>query len=97
MVLQVRKLVNEKRNILIKKLIHNSMYMGCRENDIIFGSFAVANLVNMSDQKLFLYAALLQQNDADLLSWVTKQSPADKKFIKIITQIIDYVDNKNGQ
>ncbi len=65
--------------------------MGCRENDIIFGQFALNNLINMSEEELYLYQELIAQNDILILSWITRQEECPEKFQKLITKILDYV------
>jgi antitoxin CptB len=74
----------------IKMLIYKSSYMGCRENDIIFGQFAVNNLHNLLDNELLLYQELLEQNDAELFAWITKQKKAPRKFSALIKRIVNY-------
>ena len=88
---------NKDQTLLIKKLIYKSKYMGCRENDIIFSHFAINNLAQMQGKKLFLYADLLQQNDADLFAWVTQQSSPKPEYADLIAQIINHIKStKNG-
>jgi succinate dehydrogenase flavin-adding protein (antitoxin of CptAB toxin-antitoxin module) len=81
---------NQELKLLIKKLIYQSKYMGCRENDIIFGNFASDNLPGMDAKKIFLYAKLLQHSDTDLLSMVTGIRKADSKYAALIEQIMNY-------
>jgi len=83
-------MLKKDKQEFIKMLIYKSNYMGCRENDIIFGRFASNNLHNMPDNKLLLYRDLLAENDANLFTWVTSQSPVPKKYSALIEKIIDY-------
>ena len=78
-------------------LIYKSNYMGCRENDIIFGSFASNNLGNISDAELLLYADLLRENDTNLFSWVTGQSKPPERYLALIKKIIDYKLHMNNK
>ncbi len=90
-------MTNKVLEFLIKKLIYQSKYMGCRENDIIFGTFASNNLPTMDDEKIFLYAQLLQHSDTDLLSMITGLTQIDGKYAALIEQIINYTKTiKNG-
>lgn len=77
------------RNNLLKKLNYKSNYMGCRENDIIFGNFAQKRLAKLSDEELSLYSELLNCNDATLWSWVSEQQIPPIKFAQLIKIIID--------
>ncbi len=95
--LQVVKMVSTNKIIsnhsyLIKKLIYKSNYMGCKENDIIFGRFAKHNLEQMDAEELLLYAKLLEYNDADLLSWITGEAKPDEEFELLIHKIKKYTE-----
>ena len=77
------------RSNLLKKLNYKSNYMGCRENDIIFGNFAQKHLASFSDEELNLYSELLNCDDATLWSWVTEEKIPPIKFAQLIKIIID--------
>lgn len=83
-------MLKNDKEALIKRLVYKSKYMGCRENDIIFGTFAANNLHNMADNELLLYQDLLEQNDAQLLAWLTSQAKAPQKFSALIEKILNY-------
>lgn len=46
-----------------------------REMDLILGGFADGAIHGLSEVELDEYEALLELQDADLLSWVTGESP----------------------
>jgi antitoxin CptB len=83
-------MLQNDREKLIKKLVYQSNYMGCKENDIVFGRFATDNLKYMQEKELALYQSLLQHNDADLFSWITKQNQYPEKFQALIDKIASY-------
>jgi antitoxin CptB len=80
-------MVEKERASLNKKLIYQSNYMGCRENDIIFGRFAKKNLSDLSDEEILLYQELLGQEDLLLFSWLTKQVVCPTRFQQLIAKI----------
>ena len=73
---------------MLKKLIYKSHYMGCRENDIIFGKFAKNHLASLNKSDLLLYEDLLKQTDADLWSWINCVKIAPTIFHDLLNKII---------
>ena len=75
----------ENRNLYIKKLIYRSKYTGTRETDILLGSFAEKNLVNLSDENLLTYEKLLDSGDPRIwrLSIDMEQSNSEKENVII--------------
>ena len=63
------------------------MRRGIKEMDLILTAYADAQLPSMSEQKLNLYDALLEENDQDLYQWVTGQGTAPQKFAPLISEI----------
>ncbi|MGB7317428.1 MAG: succinate dehydrogenase assembly factor 2 [Planktotalea sp.] len=71
----------------IKRLKMRSMRRGIKEMDIILSAYADAQLEGMSDEKIMLYDALLDENDQDLYSWVTGQTTPPEQFDALLTEI----------
>ena len=57
--------------ILRKRLRYQSWHRGRRETDLMLGRFANHHLADFDAGRLRRYAALLEQNDADLFDWVS--------------------------
>ena len=64
-----------ERDYLTKKLIYQSKNRGCKETDILLGKFADQFLHEMSIEDLHNYETILQQNDADIVDWITHKAP----------------------
>ncbi|WP_341787671.1 succinate dehydrogenase assembly factor 2 [Rickettsia endosymbiont of Cantharis rufa] len=62
------------KNSLQKKLLYRSKNRGCKEMDYILSSFAEKYLFLMDKKKLESYTLILDQNDNDLYTWITKKS-----------------------
>jgi len=79
------------KNSLQKKLLYRSKNRGCREMDYILGSFAEKYLSSMDEKKLENYTLILDQNDNDLYTWITKKSSApsslDAEIINKLSEI----------
>lgn len=62
----------------IKRMKMRSMRRGIKEMDIVLSAYADDALAGMSVVELDLYDVLLEENDQDLLTWVTGQiAPPD--------------------
>lgn len=79
-----------EKNSLIKKLVFRSKYMGCKENDMLFSSFAENHLANLSEMDLILYHELINKDDTILLGWICGKLKIPRKFTKIITKIRNF-------
>jgi antitoxin CptB len=75
------------RELIIKKLLYRSNNRGCKETDILLGSFANNHLNQLNEQDLLEYSNLLEQPDNDIYNWITNKSYPDQPFIKIISKI----------
>lgn len=71
----------------IKRLKMRSMRRGIKEMDIILSAYADEALTSMSDERITLYDALLEENDQDLYSWVTGQTKAPDHFGELLAEI----------
>ncbi|MSP88064.1 MAG: succinate dehydrogenase assembly factor 2 [Alphaproteobacteria bacterium] len=66
--------MTDTQDIRLKKLLFRSQHRGTRESDLLLGGFAAANLATMTPEQLDRYEALLEENDADLIDWITGRS-----------------------
>ena len=71
----------------LKRLHMRSMRRGIKEMDLILSAYAGAHLGEMDDARLDIYDALLNENDQDLIRWVTGQEAAPDKFSAMISDI----------
>lgn len=78
---------DELREHRLKRMQMRSMRRGIKEMDLILTAYARANLAGMSDTMLDTYDALLNENDQDLLRWVTGQEPAPEALTALISDI----------
>lgn len=63
--------MTDTQDIRLKKLLFRSQHRGTRESDLLLGGFAAAHLATMTPEQLDRYEALLEENDTDLLAWIT--------------------------
>lgn len=78
----------ETPEIRLKRLKIRSVRRGIREMDLLFGHFAETALAGLSDADLDTYEVLLDQNDQDLLAWVTGQAPCPPELASLLQAMI---------
>ncbi|MFL4471971.1 succinate dehydrogenase assembly factor 2 [Tateyamaria armeniaca] len=77
----------ETRQHRLKRLHMRSMRRGIKEMDLILSAYAGTHLGDMDDAQLDTYDALLNENDQDLIRWVTGQEAAPEAFAALISDI----------
>lgn len=84
-------MINNKKEVLLKKLIFKSSNMGWRENDLMLGEFARNNLRYYDEPELLVYAEFLKEVDPEIFAYLTKQKPLTQKYnTKLINKLIEY-------
>ena len=63
-----------------RRALVRSWRRGIRETDLILGGFADASIESLTDAELFDYEALLEAQDADILSWFTGAGAVPEAF-----------------
>ncbi len=58
-----------------KRLLYRSVYRGNKENDILLGQFATAELSGFGAAELDQYERLLDVSDNDIFDWVAGREP----------------------
>ena len=57
-----------------KRLLYRSVYRGNKENDILLGQFARAQIAEFTAAELDQYERLLETGDNDIFDWVSGQA-----------------------
>ena len=66
----------DELDIQRKRVLYRSHHTGMKENDILVGAFADANLATMSDDDVAWFERLLlDQDDIDIHNWMTGRQP----------------------
>ena len=79
----------------LKKLRFRAWHRGTREADMIIGGFIDRNGEDFSAEEMDLFEALLEEQDLDILNWVTGKTPVPKAFdgpLMGAMQKLDYLD-----
>ncbi|MCP5362770.1 MAG: succinate dehydrogenase assembly factor 2 [Rickettsiaceae bacterium] len=81
-----------KREETIKKLLYRSCNRGCKETDLIIGSFARENIDKMTDEELKAFSELLKLPDADIYDWYIKKKPLPvEKINPVVTRLLNFI------
>jgi antitoxin CptB len=71
---------------LKKKLLYQSKNRGCKETDLILGQFADCFLSQMTSTELESYTVILQQTDADIVDWITRNTEVPQELQSSVMQ-----------
>merc|ERR1712000_298357 len=76
-----------------KRILWASIKRGMRENELILGRFARANLKSMSRKELDQFAHILQQHDQFLNNWLLKKEPIpDELNTEMWKRIVAFIE-----
>lgn len=79
--------MSETLEIRLKRLKLRSIRRGIREMDLLLGAFADERLDQLGSDELDAYEALLDENDHDLLAWVTGAAEVPAQHAPMIARI----------
>ena len=54
-----------------KRLFYLARHRGTQEGDVVLGGFAERYLSDFGDDELDQFETLIEENDADLMDWIT--------------------------
>ncbi len=79
----------------LKKLRFRAWHRGTREADIIIGGFIDKSGDSFSQGDMDWFEALLEEQDLDILNWITGKEPVPARFegpLMRAMQKLDYLD-----
>lgn len=81
---------DETRETRLKRLHMRSWRRGIKEMDLVLGHFSDDHLDGLEGAELDTYEALLNENDQDLLRWITGLDPVPDRFSVLFQRISDH-------
>lgn len=63
-----------------RRLLFRAWHRGIKELDLIFGNFVEANVQDFSDEDCAWFESLFEEQDHEILTWVTKGENVPEKF-----------------
>jgi antitoxin CptB len=66
------------RELWLKRLTYRSWHRGCKETDLVLGTYCAQQIESLDDTKLALFEAFLDEDDAEIWAWLTEKTPCPK-------------------
>lgn len=63
------------RELWLKRLTYRSWHRGCKETDLVLGTYCANRIEGLSEDKLALFEAFLDEDDAEIWAWLTEKTP----------------------
>ena len=81
-----------------KRLLFRSQRRSSREADVLLGGFAARHLEGLDPHELDRFEALVEQDDADLLDWITgRRAPPPDLDDDLMRRLIHYGSDRNNR
>jgi antitoxin CptB len=71
-----------------KRLLYQSAHRGTQEADLLIGGFAARFLPTMTAAQLDLFERLLDENDVDLVNWITGRASAPAELQSEVFELL---------
>jgi antitoxin CptB len=66
------------RELWLKRLTYRSWHRGCKETDLVLGTYCARNVASLDETKLALFEAFLDEDDSEIWAWLTEKTPCPK-------------------
>lgn len=74
-----------------RRILYRCWHRGIREMDLVFGSFAEAEIAGLSDAELDEFEAIMGEDDHDLHAWITgAQALPDERDTPLFARVAAY-------
>ena len=78
------------RELWLKRLTYRSLHRGCKETDLVLGTYCTRNIAQLDEADLALFEAFLDEDDADIWAWLTEKMPCPKdEYTPLLGQLRD--------
>lgn len=76
------------RELWLKRLRYRSWHRGCKETDLVLGTYCDQRVEQLNENELRRYELLLDEEDADIWSWLTGKTPCPKpEFLTLLDEL----------
>ena len=66
------------RELWLKRLTYRSWHRGCKETDLVLGTYCAQNAERLDEPTMQLFEAFLDEDDAEIWAWLTEKKPCPK-------------------
>ncbi len=77
-------MTDTEQRLRLKRLQYRSIHRGCKETDLILGTFASQNLPHLPISDLETFEALLDEDDAHIWDWLVEKAPTPAAYEALI-------------
>jgi antitoxin CptB len=63
------------RELWLKRLTYRSWHRGCKETDLVLGTYCATHIDTLDEAALAVFEAFLDEDDAEIWSWLTEKTP----------------------
>lgn len=75
-------------DLWLKRLSYRSWHRGCKETDLVLGTYCDQNIATLQKADLERFESLLDEEDADIWAWLTGKAPCPKpEFVPLIAEL----------
>lgn len=75
-----------------RRLTFRAWHRGIKELDLIFGNFLDKHITELSHEDCAWFELLFEENDHDILAWITNKKAPPKKFDTAMMAAIQKLD-----
>jgi len=63
------------RDLWLKRLTYRSWHRGCKETDLVLGTYCTRNIAQLPEDQLQVFEQFLDEDDAEIWAWLTEKTP----------------------
>jgi antitoxin CptB len=89
--------MTETAEARLKRMKMRSWRRGTKEMDLALGPWADAHLAGLGPRELDLYDRLLQENDQDLMAWITGTAVPPGWIVPLLEQVRSFAASRLGR
>jgi len=76
------------RDLWLKRLTYRSWHRGCKETDLVLGTYCANYVETLAEPDLALFEAFLDEDDAEIWAWLTEKTPCPKaEYMPLLQQL----------
>ena len=76
------------RDLWLKRLTYRSWHRGCKETDLVLGTYCTRNIEQLPEQELQIFEQFLDEDDAEIWAWLTEKTPCpNPSYAPLLAQL----------
>ena len=66
------------RELWLKRLTYRSWHRGCKETDLVLGTYCAQNIERLNEADMQRFENFLDEDDSEIWAWLTDKTPCPK-------------------